>query len=112
MKRIVASTLLTAALVAAPAIAFSATAQENWGQYCAKCHAADGSGKTPVGAKLKVKDYTTADAQAKFTDDEAFKAIKEGVKKPDGKFAMTPYAEKLSDADIQALVTYIRSFKK
>lgn len=102
--------LLVAALVAAP-VAFGATAKENWDQHCAKCHAADGSGNTVVGKKLKLKDYTTADGQ-KFSDEEGHKAIKEGVKNAAGKEVMKGFADKVSDAEINDLVALIRTFKK
>lgn len=106
----VSSFLFVAALVAAP-VAFGATAKENWDQHCAKCHAADGSGKTAVGGKLKIKDYTTADGQ-KFSDEEAAKSVKEGVKNAAGKEVMKGFADKLTDAEITDLVAHIRSLKK
>ena len=61
--------------------------------------------------KLCVKDYRDAKVQAAFSDGEAERAIKEGVK-TDGKQTMKPFGEKLSDADVKALVAYIRSLKK
>lgn len=64
-----------------------------------------------MGKKLAVKDYRDAQVQSAFTDGEAERAIKEGVK-TNGKQTMKPFGEKLSDADIKALVAYVRSFKK
>lgn len=64
-----------------------------------------------MGKKLGVKDYRDAKVQAAFSDGEAERAIKEGVK-TDGKQTMKPFGEKLSDADVKALVAYIRSLKK
>jgi cytochrome c553 len=95
--------MLGALLVAAPVA-------ENWENHCAKCHGADGKGQTKVGKKMKVKDYTDAKAQASFTDDEAFKATKDGVKDA-GKERMKAYKDELSDAEIKELVAYIRKFK-
>ena len=82
-----------------------------WAQNCASCHANDGSGSTAMGRKLRVKDYRDPTLQAAFTDGEAERAIKEGVK-TNGKETMKPFASKFSDPDIKALVKYIRSFKK
>ena len=48
--------------------------------------------------------------QALFTDEKAFAAIKEGVKEGD-KSKMKP-AEKLTDEEIKALVSYVRTLKK
>jgi cytochrome c553 len=78
---------------------------------CAKCHGADGKGQTKMGQKLGVKDYTDAKVQAELKDEEATKAIKEGLKDKEGKVLMKP-AENLSENDIKGLVAYIRSFKK
>jgi len=78
---------------------------------CAKCHGSDGKGQTKMGQKLGVKDYTDAKVQAELKDDAAEKAIKDGLKDKEGKVLMKP-AENLSDADIKALITYVRSFKK
>ena len=64
-----------------------------------------------MGKKLSVKDYRDAKVQAAFSDGEAERAIKEGVK-TNGKQTMKPFGEKLSDADVKALVAYIRSLKK
>ena len=77
---------------------------------CAKCHGTDGKGDTKMGKRLGCKDYTEASVQAELKDEDAVKAIKEGLKKDD-KTLMKP-AEGLSDDDIKALVAYMRAFKK
>lgn len=100
------SLLATAALTAS-----AADARENYEKACAKCHGKEGKGDTKMGQKLGIKDYSDAKVQAGFTDDDAIKAVKEGVKDKDGKTAMKP-AEGLSEADIKALVSLVRSFKK
>jgi cytochrome c553 len=86
------------------------TPKETYDKACAKCHGADGAGKTKMGEKLGIKDYTDAKVQTEMKDDVAFKVIKEGLKK-DEKTLMKP-AEGLSDTDIKALIAYMRSFKK
>jgi mono/diheme cytochrome c family protein len=50
---------------------------------CAKCHGEDGKGKTKMGTKLGAKDYTDPKVQAELKDEDAVKAIKEGLKKDD-----------------------------
>jgi mono/diheme cytochrome c family protein len=101
-----------AAIVIASAGAGAADdAGTTWAQNCASCHGKDGSGNTMMGKKLGVKDYHDARVQTAFSDAEAERAIKEGVK-TNGKETMKPFGNKLSDADIKALVAYIRSFKK
>lgn len=109
--KLVATTLLAAGAMAFASSGSAATAQENWDLHCAKCHAPDGSGKTKVGQRLHLKDYTMAEYQDKFTDAEAHAAIKDGVKNDAGKFTMNPYAEKLTDDEITALVSFVRGLK-
>jgi cytochrome c553 len=99
--------LLGATLVAARAD----DAQKTWDQHCASCHGKDGKGETKIGKILGAPDYTDAKVQSSFTDEEAFKDIKDGVTK-DGKTKMKPFGDKLSDQEIHDLVKHIRSFKK
>ena len=77
---------------------------------CAKCHGADGKGETKMGKKLNIKDLTDAKVQDSFTDEKAFKAIKEGVK--DGDKTLMKAAEDVSDDQIKSLVSFVRKFKK
>jgi len=100
-----------AIIVASTGVGVAADAAATWAQNCASCHGKDGSGNTMMGKKLGVKDYRDAKVQAAFSDAEAARAIKEGVK-TSGKETMKSFASKLSDADIKALVAYVRSFKK
>src|SRR3954447_14586492 len=75
-------------------------AQANYDKQCAKCHGPDGKGDTKMGKKLGVKDYSDAKVQAELKDDEAAKAIKEGLKDKDGKTLMKP-SEALSADDVK-----------
>lgn len=109
MKPILISTLAAAAIALLPASVGAAEATENWTGHCAKCHGPDGAGKTKMGAKLKIRDLTSAEVQKEFTDEQAFAAIKDGVKDDKGKFTMTSFAEKLSDEEITAMVSHVRS---
>ncbi len=104
--------ILAVALGAALALsAKAADVKENWTANCAKCHGPDGKGETKMGKKAGAKDFTDSKVQAAFTDEKAFKSIKEGVKEGD-KTVMQPYGDKLSDDEIKALVAHVRSFKK
>jgi cytochrome c553 len=109
-----AKILLTTLAIAASTAALSAAdAQANWDKTCKACHGTDGKGETPMGKKQAIKDFTDAKYQATFTDAEATKAIKEGIKdaKDPDKTKMKA-AEGLSDAEIKDLVAKVRSFKK
>jgi cytochrome c553 len=84
----------------------------NYKTLCVKCHGADGKGQTAMGKKVGIKDYTDAKVQEKFTDEEAIKSLKEGMKeKGTDKVLMKP-VENLSDQEIKDLVAYVRKFKK
>jgi cytochrome c553 len=103
--------ILVSILLSATALSLrAADAQANWDTHCKKCHGDTGKGDTKMGQKLNVRDYTDAAVQAKFTDEQMFKAIKEGVKEDD-KTKMKAF-DTLSDDEIKALVAHIRSMKK
>jgi cytochrome c553 len=84
---------------------------ETWTKDCASCHGKDGKAQTPMGKKLGMKDLTDAKVQAALTDEQATKDIKEGVTE-DGKTKMKPFADKLSDDEVKALVAHVRSLKQ
>ena len=109
MKRLIVFSL--ALLVVGAVSVRAADAKENWEKNCTKCHGADGKGKTKMGEKLGIKDYTDAKVQDGMKDDAMIRAIKEGVKDGD-KPKMKAYGETLSDDEIKALVKYVRDFKK
>jgi len=105
-RRLIALLLATAAVST-----YGADAASNWKEQCAKCHGDDGKGETKMGRKLSIMDLTDAKMQAKFTDDEAFKAMKVGRTDANGKTTMKAI-EGLSDDDMKALVPFVRSLKK
>lgn len=109
MKKLL--TIAVALFVAALVSARAADAKENYEANCKKCHGEDGKGQTKMGQKSGCKDYTDAKVQADLKDDKAFKSLKEGMKDGD-KELMKAFADKLSDDEIKALVTHMRSFKK
>jgi len=109
MKKMVLITLLFGAAAALSASA--ADVKDNWEKVCAKCHGPDGKGDTKMGQKLGIKDLTDAKLQGELKDEQAFKAIKEGIKDNEGKVKMKP-AEGLSDDDIKGLVSFVRTLKK
>lgn len=81
----------------------------NWTQNCAGCHGADGAGHTKAGRMVQVKNLTDPACQHSFTDAQAAAQIKNGFKDASGKEKMKAFGDKLSDAEIADLVTYVRS---
>jgi mono/diheme cytochrome c family protein len=100
-----------ALLVAGAVSARAADAKETWDKNCKVCHGPNGNGKTRMGEKYGIKDYTDPKVQEAMKDPEMIKTIKEGVKEG-GKTKMKAFGEILSDDEIKALVKYVRSFKK
>jgi mono/diheme cytochrome c family protein len=72
---------------------------------CAMCHGADGLGETPAGKAMKANSFKS-DADVKASDADLIKVTK------DGKGKMPAYTGKLTDAQIQEVVTYIRTLQK
>ena len=104
--------VLLLAISAAMLVSASAgDVKEIFEKNCSKCHGPDGKGQTKMGQKVGIKDYTDAKVQSGFTDEEAVKALKEGLKDKEGKVLMKP-AENVTDDDIKALIAQMRSFKK
>jgi cytochrome c553 len=91
--------------------AFGADAATNWKEHCAKCHGDAGKGDTKMGRKLSIADLTDPAVQAKFTDEAAIKAMKEGVKDKSDKQTMKP-VENVSAEEMTALVAHVRALKK
>jgi mono/diheme cytochrome c family protein len=112
MKKITLPLSLAAAVVLLGGVARSADIPDNWTKNCASCHGPDGAGHTKAGRMAQVKDMTKADYQASFTDEQAIKQIKDGLKDPSGKERMRAFSDKLSDDDVKALVAYVRSLSK
>lgn len=81
------------------------TGEATYKAKCAMCHGPDGTGNTPVGKSMKVRSLKSPE-DIKATDAELFKQTKSGVGKMQG------YAGKLTDGQIQDVVTYIRTLQK
>jgi mono/diheme cytochrome c family protein len=109
MKRILVITL-TALAIAAPTLR-AADVKVLYEKECTKCHGDDGKGQTKMGKKLGAKDYSDPKVLAEMKDDAAFKAIKDGLKDKEDKTLMKP-VEGATDADIKALVEYMKTFVK
>lgn len=72
---------------------------------CQSCHAADGSGNTPMGKKLAARDFRSPEVQKK-TDAELTDIIAKGKDK------MPAYKGKITDDQIKQLVAYTRELGK
>jgi mono/diheme cytochrome c family protein len=75
-------------------------------QNCARCHGADGRGETSLGKIYGSPNLTDADLHARFSNKELSAII------TSGQGGMPGFKKTLSKAEIAALVTYVRRFKK
>ena len=73
---------------------------------CASCHGKDGSAETFKAKFNGAKDLTKASWQESTSDEHIFNVITNGHGK------MPAYGKKLSQAEIESLVTYVRKLKK
>ena len=99
MRRTGITTLLTGLALAAAPLALADGAAD-YKSKCAMCHGADGSGNTPMGKKLELKDLKTS----KLTDAEMIELVTKGKNKMP--------AAKLSGAEIKEVVSYVRGMQK
>ncbi|MBA3849858.1 MAG: cytochrome C [Opitutus sp.] len=100
-----------AALLSIAASVQAADGKTNWTTNCSECHGKDGRGRTAEGKRLKITDLSNPQVQASFTDAQAFKVIKNGLKDDRG-VIMHPTSYRLTDDEITALVKHVRSLKR
>jgi len=72
---------------------------------CAACHGTDGSGQTPVGQKMSLRDLRSAEVQ-KQSDTQLFEIIAKGKNKMPG------YEKSLGAETGKQLVAHIRELGK
>lgn len=92
-----------AVTLAVPFAAFGQDAAATFKSRCVPCHAADGSGNTPMGKKIGAKALGSAEVQ-KLTDADLQKVI------TNGKGKMPSFGTKLSPEQVGELVKLVRSF--
>lgn|SRR5208283_4293164 len=95
-----------------PIAAIADSPQQIWDDQCAKCHGSSGDGKTKIGIKLQIKDYTDPKVQAAFSDAGLLKDLLLGVDADTSVNRMPAYKDKLTMAEAKEQVALIRSFKK
>ena len=107
MRPIFRTILLTATLLAAAPLAHAADGKTIFGSNCASCHGVKGQGTPGLAPALKGDAFVTgkiADVIATVKDGRA------GDQKrfKDMPVAMPAWGKQLSDADIKAVVDYLR----
>lgn len=85
------------------------TTAEVWTAKCKSCHGPDGRAQTQMGKKEAIVDMSQPAWQQAQTNEDIREAIADGS--PRNK-KMKAYKDKLTPQQIDALVAYIRTFKK
>ena len=75
-------------------------------KHCDTCHGKDGQAKTFKAKFNHARNLTDPTWQAEVTDERLFNSIS------NGKGKMPAWGKKLSEAQIKALVAYVRKLKK
>ncbi len=98
----------------APADAQDARTVRTWRAKCASCHGPDGKAQTEQGRKMAVVDFTATEWQTAKTDDQIREQILNGIKmeKAGVKKEMEAFRDKLSADQVNALIAYVRSFRR
>jgi len=89
---------------------FAANGEENYKAYCWQCHGmqGDGMGINIENMSVQPRDHTDKKSMSARSDAELFKVIKEGGLSIDKSVLMPPWADVMSDAEIKAIVQYLR----
>ncbi|HEX7421869.1 MAG TPA: cytochrome c [Thermoanaerobaculia bacterium] len=97
--------LIAVFIIALPVVASADDAAAVYKSKCAMCHGPDGTGQTPTGKTMKVRDLSSDDVQ-KAKDEELEKIIENGKNK------MPAYKGKIDEKTIDGLIKVIREFAK
>jgi mono/diheme cytochrome c family protein len=82
------------------------SATELYAKYCASCHGRDGRAKTSKAKLNHARNLADADWQERVSEERIFNAIL------NGKGKMPGYGKKLSEQEIDLLVSFIRGLRK
>ena len=100
--------LLFAVIAGASAAAAEPDGAALFEQHCSPCHGPDGRARTPAARKLAVKDLT----ESHLADAEISRQIALGSTDAKGRPRMPAFKPPLTDADVAALVQFVKSLRK
>ena len=77
-------------------------------RYCVSCHGTDGRAQTSKGKFSHARDLSDAQWQAEVSDERIFNSIMNGRSVRGN---MPPFANKLSEKEVNSLVDFVRRLK-
>ena len=86
--------------------AYDKSATQLYSKNCASCHGRDGRSKTFKAKLNHARNISDPEWQERVSDERIFNSIM------NGKGKMPAYGKKLSEQEIDALVTHVRSLRK
>ena len=87
---------------------YARPATQLYRRYCVSCHGTDGKAKTSKGKYSHARDLTESDWQDDVSDERIFNSIRNGHNQRGN---MPPFGHKLSEPEINSLVTFVRKMK-
>lgn len=84
----------------------ASTAEAIYVRRCASCHGKDGKANTVRGKLISTRNLTDPKWQAEVSDERIFNSI------TNGRGRMPGFGKRVSEADIDSLVSYVRHLKK
>jgi mono/diheme cytochrome c family protein len=118
MLAVILTLVLTLAVAIGPASAAgdAGAGAKVFAERCARCHGKDGHGDGPDLAKLHPSstpvNWTRSVVMKKWSDQEIVDIITKGGKAVGSSPVMPPFGGKLTNAQIQDLLAFIRSLAK
>ncbi len=89
--------------------------QADYKNLCLKCHGAEGTGDGPVSKMVKdqsMGDLSNKEAMSQLSEEDLYKVIAEGGEAIGKAKLMPAHKEKLGEAEIQAIITYIKTLQE
>jgi mono/diheme cytochrome c family protein len=84
------------------------TAEQLYRRNCVSCHGSDGRSKTSKGKFSHARDLTDAQWHDDVTDERIFNSIMNGR---NVRGNMPAFSNKLSEKEVESLVSFVRKFK-
>ena len=103
---VIGSIFITRARNGEPVTAAPRSAAELYSKNCATCHGRDGRAKTIKGKLKHARDLSDPEWQNRVSDERIFNSIM------NGKGKMPGYSRKLSEQEINSLVSYVQGLKR